>query len=164
MTVQEKLNTYSFFDGAILSHGFTSYIRDYEIVVEASAWYNKDGAGRYSYCFTHCVHANYNTNVRDDTWRISWSDTYTDYEGWKEAGEPEGKVWGVSWAGAYPGLTYLENSEVAHDWSQRLGRAMHEVRIETEVYWLNLVFYDVVIRKIGGETPILDRVNIPIEP
>jgi hypothetical protein len=164
MTVQEKLDTYSFFDGAILSHGFTSYMRDYEILAEVSAGYNKDGTGRYRYRFTHCVHASYNTSMRDDTWRISWSDILTDYERWKEADAPEGFVWGVCWAETYPGLTYVEDSKAASDWSQRLGQPMHEVQIETNVYSLNLVFHDVVITKLGSEAPILDRVNIPIEP
>src|SRR4051794_3351814 len=99
MTVQEKLDTYSFFDGAILSHGFTTYMRDYEIIAETSASYNKDGARRYSYRFTHCVYAVCTTSVHDDTWRMSWSDTFSDHERWKQAGGPEGFVWGVCWAG-----------------------------------------------------------------
>lgn len=164
MTVKEKLDTYSFDDGVILSHGFTSYMRDYEILAEVSNGYHKEGAGRYSYRFTHCVHASYNTSVRDDTWRISWSDILTDYQRWNDADTPEGFVWGVCWAEIYPGLTYLEESKAAADWSQRLAKPMHEILIETNVYSLNLVFHDVVITKLGGSSPILDRVNIPIEP
>jgi hypothetical protein len=73
-------------------------------------------------------------------------------------------VWGVCWAEIYPGLTYLEDSKAASDWSQRLGQPLHEIQIETNVYSLNLVFHDVIITKLGSEAPTLDRVNIPIEP
>ncbi len=88
---------------------------------------------------------------------------------WDQDGEPEGYdssvfVWGVRWAGAYPGLTYLERSATANGWSERLGRPMHEIRIETNVFSLNLVFHDVVIAKLRDDVPILDRVNIPTNP
>jgi hypothetical protein len=169
MDVREKLDAFSFFDGAILGHGFTDYMRDYDIVAEVDGSGNREGPGRYRYRFTHCVQASYATNLRDDTWRKSWSDAYTGATYWDQNGEPEGYdsfvfLWGVRWAGAYPGLIYLEDSTAASDWSQRLGRLMHEITIETNVYSLRLVFHDVVITKLGNEAPILDKVNIPVEP
>jgi hypothetical protein len=164
MDVREKLDALSFFDGAILGHGFTNYMRDYDILAEVDGADNKELAGRYRYRFTHCVQASYVTSLRDGTLRTSWSDVYTEYDHWKEDGAPDGFVWGVCWAGAYPGLTYVRDSEAAADWSDRLGRPMHEITVETNVYLLRLVFHDVVITKLGNEAPILDNVNIPVEP
>ena len=47
---------------------------------------------------------------------------------------PDGFVWGVRWAAAYPGLKYAADGPRAQHWSALLGRRMHEVSIETNVY------------------------------
>jgi hypothetical protein len=44
----------------------------------------------------------------DETWRWSWDDLFIDYETCERAGNPEGFVWGVNWADAYPGLEYVD--------------------------------------------------------
>jgi hypothetical protein len=164
MGVKEKLDSHSFFDGAILSHGFTPYMRDYELVAEVDGTDNKEGAGRFCYRFTYCVQVGYITSLPDAGWLAAWDDVYTDYARWKQAGGPVGFVWGVAWASAYPGLVYLEGSATANSWSERLGRPMHDIRIETNVFSLSLIFHDVVITRLSDEVTILDRVNIPIEP
>ena len=163
MTVREKLEKYNLFDVAVLSHGFSSHMRDYDIIAEVGgAGVEEQGSGRYLYRFTHCTEAHCVTRVSDDGWRASWSDTYINYESWIQAGEPGGFVWGVQWSMAYPGLTYVEGSDLASHWSKRLGMPMHEVRIETEAFALNLAFHDVYVTKLGDQVSVIDRVIIPL--
>ncbi|MBF6612677.1 MAG: hypothetical protein IVW55_06060 [Chloroflexi bacterium] len=160
MTVQEKLAKHALFDVAILSHGFSPYMRDYDIVAEVGG--TGQGVGTYLYRFTHCTEAHYATRVSDNAWRASWNDTYINYESWMQAGQPEGFVWGTQWSMAYPGLAYIEDSELASHWSSRLQASMHEVSIETEAFSINLVFHDVFVTKLSGEVSIIDKAVIPL--
>ena len=156
-TMKEKVEAGPMFDSAITAHGFTPYLRDYDILVDvpAIAPGGKTSylAGRWRYRFTHCVLVEVTTNVADDIWRVSWTDEFTDFETWKQAGEPEGFVWGVCWSEAYPGLSYIEKSESAKEWSERLGQPMHEVVVETNSQTLRLIFHDVDIREIARGNP-----------
>lgn len=161
MTVLETLEQYPLFDVAVLHHGFVPYLRDYELITEAD-WIG-DLAGRYHYLFTHCVVANYETRVRDDVWANSWDDVFTDYEQWLKAGEPDGFVWRTSWALAYPGWEYHSNSEQALLWSERLGREMHEVSVETNTNLFQLVFHEVRVEKIRNDTDLVQQIFIPLD-
>jgi hypothetical protein len=58
------------------------------------------------YRFTHCPDVVAASTVGPDVWRRSWDDVFTDYEAWELAGAPDGYVWGVWWADAYPGMSY----------------------------------------------------------
>jgi hypothetical protein len=160
VTVKDKLNEYELLDVAILQHGFAPFMRDYDVLVEGS-WQNAHG--RYLYRFTHCPEAHVTTRLKDENWRGSWSDLYTDYEQWMETGGPPGFVWGVCWSSAYPGLTYVDDSSLAAEWSKRFQKPMHEVTIETQVFHLQIVFQDVVISKLSDEVKLIDKVNIPLE-
>jgi hypothetical protein len=156
-TVREKLDAGPLFDSAIIEHHFTPYMRDYDLLVDVPAAVPGGGEsyieGRYRYRFTHCVIAHVTTCVSDNVWRHSWEDVFINYAAWKEANEPEGFVWGVCWASAYPGLTYVENSVIAQEWTNRLHQSMHEVFIETEAYTLQLVFHDINIEKVAQDDP-----------
>ena len=158
MLVKEKLNAFEMFDVAILWHGFTAYMRDYDVIVEVGG----TGQGRYRYRFTHCPEANVSTQVSDEVWQESWDDLYTDYQKWLDSGEPEGFVWGASWSMAYPGLSYLDDSPLAAEWAGRFGKPMHEVVIETEVFRLKLIFHDVIIQKLSDEVNVIDKAIIPL--
>ena len=162
MTVLETLEEYPLFDVAVLHHGFVSHLRDYELLTETD-WIG-DAAGRYRYLFTHCVVANSETRVRDEVWTKSWDDVFTHYERWLQAEEPDGFVWGTNWALAYPGWEYHADSEQARSWSERLGRKMHEVSIETNTYALRLIFHSVRIEKVSGDTDLIRQVLIPLDP
>ena len=105
------------FDSSVVSHGFARHVRDYDVVIDVVAA-RPDGSrgyveGRYRYRFTHCVEAHVVTEVSDDVWLLSWSDHFIDYAAWVDAGSPEGFVWGVNAADAYPGLTYMSESDLA---------------------------------------------------
>jgi hypothetical protein len=146
-TLQEKLNQYPMFDQAITAHRFTSYMRDYDIVVEAPKPYPGCKAftkGTYLYRFTHCVLAEVATMLRAEVWRDSWSE---------ESLNDENVVWGAEFAVPYPGLTYVAGSWLAESWAQKLGQTMHEIVIQTNVFDLRLVFHDVAITKIAQGDP-----------
>jgi hypothetical protein len=102
--------------------------------------------------------------VSDAGWKKAWADVFVDYAEWEAAGEPEGFVWGVGWSTAYPGLTYIDESPRAREWSERLGKPMHEVSIETEVFKLHLVFHDFTVTKLSDEVRVLDKVMFPLKP
>ncbi len=63
---------------------------------------------------------------------------------------PAGFMWGVKSAEAYPGWTYVADSERAAIWSKKMGLPMHEIVIETNVYKLSLVFHALVVEKPSG--------------
>jgi hypothetical protein len=156
--IKQQLAQHPMFDVAILGHGFTPYMRDYDVLVEAGGI----GAGRYLYRFSHCPEVKVVTKVRYDAWQESWDDLYTEYQRWIEAGEPEGFVWGTCWSMAYPGLTLHKDSEVARRWSEPLQKPMHEVTIETEAFLLQLVFHDLTIQKLSDHVSVIDRVIFPL--
>jgi len=162
-TVPQKLEAGPLFDNGVIQHGFTPYMRDYDIIVDVSApapdRTRSYLEGRYRYRFTHCVMANVRTAVQDETWRRSWADVFTDYKAWEAANYPDGYVWGVGWQEAYPGLTYRENSDRAREWSGRLGQLMHEVTIDLNAQKIELIFHDVFITKIAQGNPNTDELT-----
>jgi len=146
-----------FFDSAIVHHGFSSYLRDYDFIVEVPAL-RPDGAGswiegRYRYRFTHCVEASSHTALSAETWKASWTDEFTDYNEWERVGNPEGFVWGTEWANAYPGVKRIQPSEVSETWAQQLGQPMHEILIETNAYAVRLVCHAVRVDQLAAADP-----------
>jgi hypothetical protein len=145
------------FDSAIVGHGFAPYMRDYDVIVEVPAA-KPDGTGsyiraRYRYRFTHCVVVTTETGVRPETWTESWGDEFKSYAAWEAAGTPSGFVWGVEWADAYPGASTVIDSPRAAEWSDRLGRAMHEVEIKTNAYTLRLICHALQIEQLAVGDP-----------
>jgi hypothetical protein len=173
-----------FLDSAIVFHGYAQYLRDYDIVIDVPAALPPgvplvrqttastviplgDSAGsyimgRYRYRFTHCPEVRVTSRVGDETWRRSWDDLFIDYETWERAGNPEGFVWGVNWADAYPGLEYVGGSELAASWSERLAREMHEITVESNTFALQLVCHDLCIDQLATGDPIT-QVLSPVE-
>ncbi len=160
MSVEEVLKKYPLFDIAILGHGYTDYMRDYDILVEAN-WNNNKG--RFLYRFSHCVDVNLKTRLADENWRTSWDNLFIDYEKWQMAGEPDGFLWGVKWSMAYPGLEFDDEALDVKDWSSRLEKEMHAVIIETNVFLLRLVFHGVKVKKLEDGSNLIDSVFIPLK-
>jgi hypothetical protein len=159
MSVPDRLQR--LFDLPILSHGFAPFQRDY--VVESEIGGRSNDRGRYRFTFTHTVIANVTTTVSDTIWLESWDDRFTAYDRWQASGEPQGIVWGVNWSMAYPGPTYVHGSLLAEQWTARLGHAMHEAHIETEMFRLQLVFHELRIERTGDDVSVYDRVSHPIK-
>ena len=118
LTVKELLERHSFFDMAIIRHGFTDYMRDYEILI-GSGYPASEEIHRYQ--FVGCVEASYRSNIRPTTIVKSLPDEYVlsgpDYP---DIDDPPGFIWDVRYSNAYPGLDYIDNGERAKHWSQLL--------------------------------------------
>jgi hypothetical protein len=152
MTIQEMMERHDIFDGAIVHHGFNDALRDYELVTEmyepgANPAEPSRIRAMVTARFLGCVECHYETAVPDLAWAPSLdaaglpNDVFVDFDRWEAAGSPDGYVWGVKYAAAYPGWTYINASPRAEFCSRRLGVAMHEVLIETNVFRLSIVFH-----------------------
>ncbi len=150
------------FDNWVITHGQTEYVRDYDIVIAVPAA-KPDGSGsyiegHYRVRFTHSPLQRCETVLGDDTWRISWSDALTDFDSWRAAGVPAGFVWAQG-ALAYPGPSLAEGSALAEEWSRRLEREMHELKLETNAYILSLLFHDLSLVQIAKGDPETGHVH-----
>jgi hypothetical protein len=145
-------------DFAVLEHRFASHGRDYVILIEDCLSSNQ---GQHEICFTHCVRAACETRVRDDVWPKSWGDEFIDYERWISAKEPDGYVWGTKWSLAYPGIRAIQDSSQAAEWSRRLGKPMFETTLETDRFFLRLIFHSIRSRKISDKSETISRSIIP---
>ena len=147
-------------DFAVLDHRFAEHGRDYVLLIEDCIGSNK---GQHKVVFTHCVRADCETRVADNVWPESWNDEFTDYKKWVSAGEPEGYVWGTNWSNAYPGIRAIRDSAIAAEWSMRLARPMFETTLETDRFFLRLVFHSIRSRKINDRIDTISKVNIPLK-
>ncbi|MEU4534420.1 hypothetical protein AB0G15_06105 [Streptosporangium sp. NPDC023825] len=137
------------FDQALLRHGFTEYMRDYQLVIHATADPRSGIApATLRYLFRYCVQAECTTTVRTDTWRESLDDRLITYE---TGVDLEGYVWGVNWQLLYPGATLVADSPTARDWAAAIGIDFHEVRIQTNAHDLTLIFSDLQIEELPSE-------------
>ena len=144
-TVQRTLREWDIIDTAIVRHGFVVYNRDYFIEVLYSNAVKMEHL--VSFLFEGCVEAHYENVVLTTTYPCFMDDRFIDYQQWLAAGSPEGFVWGVNQADAYPGWKYIENSDRAYAWSQKLHIPMHEVEIETNTYRLTLIFHELRVKQ-----------------
>jgi hypothetical protein len=146
-------------DFAVMDHHFATHGRDYIVRVETCLGANP---GQHEIVFTHCVRLDYETRVRHDVWPKSWSDEFTDYTRWSAVGEPDGYVWGTNWSLAYPGLRAVPDSAQAAEWSRKLGKQMHELTLETDRFFLRLIFHSLRSRKISDRCDTVSRVIHPL--
>ncbi|WTW99225.1 hypothetical protein OG216_40390 [Streptomycetaceae bacterium NBC_01309] len=142
------------FDHAVVHHGYTDYMRDYEVIVYMTADPRTGIAPAYlRYLFRYCVEARCETSVQPKTWKVSLDDRLVDHE---TGAELDGYVWGVKWHCLYPGAKLLPGSAATRRWSKALGIDFHEVRIETNAHNLNLVFSDLRVSEVPvGYTPFV---------
>ena len=136
-------------DDEILRHGFAPHMRDYDVIAEIYS--DILPRGIYLFRFKHCFHACCTTTLSDETLRESGDDINLDYDAWNKSETASGFVWAVcsaALADVKPGWNYVEDSEIAREYSLRLGKEMHEVRLKTHVYLLRLVCHDLEIRQL----------------
>lgn len=159
----ELLNgTLSEYDFGVMEHGFLRHGRDYRFLIQDSLCILCIDPGTYELIFTHVVDLKYETRVADDLWLKSWTDEFTDFVKWKNSGEPEGYVFGTSWSLAYPGIEAPLSNREAQIWSERLQRPMYSASIETDLFFISLIFSAVLHRKLSDETGVIRQVLIPI--
>ncbi len=126
------------FDQAVVYHGYVDYMRDYEVIVYATADPRTGISPTYQrYLFRYCVEARCQTTVNTDVWGASLDDRLIDYG---TGVDLDGYVWGVKWHCLYPGAKIVPESEAAGRWAEAVGIEFHEVRIETNAHDLTLVF------------------------
>ncbi len=150
----------SFIDAAILTHGFTQYKRDYYFHIE-TLWQKENYAGQYIVYFKHCYDLTYESTGSRETLLKSWDDCFINYKDWEDVGEPEGYVWGTNWAIAYPGFSSIPNSIKAKKWTDKLGKEMQEVMVESEIFKINLIYQDWTIKKLNNDTNLISQVLSP---
>src|SRR5437016_1809526 len=76
------------FDSAIVQHGFTDYMRDYDIIVDVPAANpvkprTSYVEGRYRYRFSHAVFVEVRMMYLEEIGPYAWDDVFTDYATWQ---------------------------------------------------------------------------------
>lgn len=136
------------FDQAIVFHGFADYMRDYEVVVYATADPRTGIRPEHlRYRFVHCVRATVTSAVSPEVWRRSLDERLVDYE---QGRDLDGYVWGVKWQELYPGMELVPDSADARQWSRELGLPFHEALIRANGHHLSLVFADLAVQAAGA--------------
>lgn len=162
-TVKELLEQNDFYDYAIVRHGFTDYMRDYEIIVHFGF---HSGNALEKYQFVGCIEATYSSALSPRVLAQSLADeNVLAGPGTVKGDLPEGYIWGVRYAAVDPGWRYVENGERAMQWSKLMGRKMHEIDINTNVFNLKLVFADIRVALLGHEPEykLQEDYPLPIE-
>jgi hypothetical protein len=140
------------FDQALLFHGFTDYLRDYDVYIYASADRRTGIAPQHlRYRFKHCVRATVTSGLSPQIWKRSLDDRLLDHE---HADGLEGYVWAVRWQALYPGMSLMTTSAAAERWSADLGIPFREAAIATNGHNISLVFSDLTVHAVNpGDTP-----------
>jgi hypothetical protein len=135
------------FDQAILYHGFVDYMRDYEVVIFATADPRTGIAPEHLlYTFKHCVKATIASAVPPEVWARSLDERLIDYD---TGVDLDGYVWGVKWQALYPGMELNPDSAEATRWAAELNLPFYEASIQTNGHNITLVFSDLTVRQVA---------------
>lgn len=130
-------------DQAVVFHGFTDYMRDYDIFIYVTADPRTGTRPQHlRYRFKHCVRAVVTSAVPPEVWKRSLDERLIDYE---QGVNLDGYVWGAKWQVLYPGMKLLDDSPEAKRWSRFLDRPFHEASIEMNGHNISLVFSDLEV-------------------
>jgi hypothetical protein len=143
------------FDCALTYHGYTKYLRDYEMIVFQSVDpNNKSGlAPRHlRFVFRICPEVNVVSVVRPDVWSRSLDDSLVHEH--NVTMKSTGYVWGVNCQILYPGATLVADSPRADVWSEKIGIPFYEVRIAGNAQEIDLIFSELVVDEVeAGYSP-----------
>lgn len=145
------------FDNQLIFHGFTPYMRDYEIVVYQPV----DPNPKYGLVprhlrvlFRYCTEATIKSRVRPDVWTRSLSDDLLKVR--HVSRESTGYAWGVEGQEIYSGATVIQDSNRAAYWADQLGITFHEVLIEANAQAIDLVFAEATLMEVPpGYAPFI---------
>jgi hypothetical protein len=133
------------FDQALVFHGFTDYMRDYELITYSVADPKTGIAPSFDrYVFQYCVEATITSTLTPRTWAASLDERLVDHETGKDL---DGFVWGVKSQSLYPGGTLSAKSEIADHWARAVGIPFHEAVIEGNGHKIVLIFSDLVVSR-----------------
>jgi hypothetical protein len=140
------------FDQALVFHGFTDYVRDYDVFVYATADPRTGIPPAYlRYRFKYCVRATVTSALDPEAWSQSLDDRLIDFE---QGRELDGYVWGVRWQALFPGAKLLPGTAETDAWATRVGLPFHEAVIETNGHNISLVFSDLSVDQVDpGHSP-----------
>ncbi|MCE0536312.1 hypothetical protein LWF15_12410 [Kineosporia rhizophila] len=141
------------FDHALVYHGYTDYMRDYELIVAVQGSAHGEAPQSYRrYLFRICPRVTVTSTVGQDVWPRSLDERLL------QAAVPDGGAyaWGVRWQVLYPGAGRLETSRETRRWSSRLGVPFYEVTLEGNCHELQLLFSDLTVADLeAGYTPFV---------
>lgn len=142
------------FDQAVVFHGFTDYMRDYDVFIYVIADPRTGIASRHlRYRFKHCVRASVAPALSPQIWSRSLDERLLDHD---HSNGLDGYMWGVKWQNLYPGMSLVEGTSDAQQWSLELGTPFYEAAIETNVHNISLIFADLTVDVIGcGYAPFI---------
>jgi hypothetical protein len=134
-------------------HGFTRYMRDYELIVLPPA---DPYSGRHDayirFIFRICPEVSVRSRVGPEVWSRSIDDALVSQQ--HVTGQPEGYIWGGRCQVPYPGATVVGDSERARWWAGQVGVEFHEVEISASAHQISLVFADLQVEAAAdGYTP-----------
>ncbi|HUB69696.1 MAG TPA: hypothetical protein VL984_04690 [Acidimicrobiales bacterium] len=143
------------FDSQITFHGFTAYMRDYEVFVFQPV----DPNPKYGliprhlrFLFRLCPEVHTRSRAAPETWARSVDDALTRTT--TVTRDATGYVWGVAGQVAYPGGSLVSPSSRAQQWSDAAGIDFQEVCIEANAHEISIVFSDLVVEEVAaGYTP-----------
>lgn len=151
--LRERMSRFDLFDNVLIRHSYTKYMRDYELVVGIHI--GPADPGVYSYLFKYCVEAKVRTSLTDETYKNSLDERLIEYESGKDL---VGHIWGVQWSQLYPGWTPIEDSELAADWTRRIGIPFYEVVVHSNVFIIGLIFSGLEVQRLSDHVdPNIDK-------
>ncbi|MEU8701653.1 hypothetical protein AB0C61_29155 [Streptomyces sp. NPDC048680] len=150
--ILEQLNKTD--DYLVVHHGYSSYMRDYEVIVDVGSRSDSDATTTYlQFLFRFCVEARCETFLPAETLRDSLDDRLLN----RETADPDlgGYVWGMKFHELY-GAEILPKSEAAQRWTMAVGIEFHEVHIETNAHDLTLLCSDIQVSEVpAGYAPFI---------
>jgi hypothetical protein len=140
-------------DSELVHHGFTTYMRDYELVVFRSTDPRSGIAPRHlRFLFRCCPEASVRSGLAPALWSRSMDDQLLEQH--HVTVQSSGYVWGVQCQELYPGAAIAENSERARWWSEQVGVPFHEVEVLANAHQIRIIFTGLQVEEVSaGWTP-----------
>lgn len=141
------------FDNALVHHGFTTCMRDYEMIVWQPFDQNSGIASRYMrFLFRSCPEAVVSSALGPETWTRSMDEELLRAQ--PITIDSTGYVWGARYQELYPGPEIVENSEPARRWTAQVGVPFYEVNVKANAQHINLIFADLAVEEVtAGYAP-----------
>src|SRR6202012_619163 len=137
------------YDSELVHHGFTEYMRDYELIVFQSTDPLSGIAPRHlRFLFRCCPEASVRSALAPAVWSRSMDDQLLDQH--HVTMQSSGYVWGVQGQELYPGAAVAENSERAQWWSEQVGVPFHEVEILANAHQIRLIFTELQVEEVAA--------------
>lgn len=143
--VPEEVVNADFSHGGIVRHGYTDYMRDYEIIVCSLLGPPWDDLHKYQ--FVGCVETHCQSVVDPAMYAASISDlNVTCIDEGDE--QPAGFIWGTR-SSELPSIDFFKDTASSDAWSRKLAMSCYEARLVTEAYSLKIIFHELRYEFLG---------------